>query len=116
MIAAGSHKALGRRRHSLGSGPAAAGSRSLADSPWSVPRLRGRGDQGVIVMPRPHFVRAQLRSLSRHTPKSAVKRGASPTVSLAHHGLASEATLYGLSLILTHMLGRGAATESDRLP
>ncbi len=31
-----------------------------ADSPWSVPRLRGRGEQGGIVMLRSHFARALL--------------------------------------------------------
>jgi len=39
-----------------------------ADSPCSVPRLRGRGEQGVTVMQRPHFVRAQFaKSVSSHT-------------------------------------------------
>ncbi len=116
MNGAGSHKALG----------AADGIPSVAvrqppepvhwaDSPWSVPRLRGRGEQRVIVMQRPHFVRAQLRSLL--TPKSAVKRGASPTVSLAHH-VASQASFspHGSEpYIDAHARPRGRY-RSDRLP
>jgi hypothetical protein len=58
---------------------------NIRRKPWSVPRLRGRGEQGIIVM----------ESLSLHTPKSAVKRGVSLTVGLAYHGLASEARSTG---------------------
>jgi hypothetical protein len=64
---------------------------------------------------------------SLHPPKSAVKRGASPTVSLAHHGLVPrprEGTLHGLRLMLTPMGGcrtvlrrclRSSATQRLRL-
>ena len=62
-----------------------------ADSPWSVPRLLGRGEQGIMVMQSPISSGLYRRSLSFHTLKSAVKRSASLTVSLAYHGLASEA-------------------------
>ena len=62
-----------------------------ADSPWSVPRLRGRGSRGHRDAETPFRQGLNWRSLSFHTFKSAVKRVASPPVSLADHGLASEA-------------------------
>jgi hypothetical protein len=46
-------------------------------------------------MQSPNFVSALRRSLSLHIPESAVKRSASPTLSPAHHGLASEARSTG---------------------
>jgi hypothetical protein len=55
-----------------------------------VPRLRGRGQQGNIVMHTPFLSALYWRRLTL-APKSAARRGSCPILSLACHGLASEA-------------------------
>jgi hypothetical protein len=58
--------------------------------PWSAPRLRGRGKQGVGGDAYPYSASALLGT-RLSTQESAARRCACPVASFAYHGLASEA-------------------------
>jgi hypothetical protein len=63
---------------------------SVDYKPWSVPRLRGRGQQGNIVV-RTHLCQCSIGDACLFIPKSAARQGSCPALSPADHGLASEA-------------------------
>jgi hypothetical protein len=75
-----------------GRGPGSRDPVHWADSPWSVPRLRGRGEQRGYRDEETPFRQSSIGEVCLFTqPRAQLNAGVSPTVSLAHHGLAIEA-------------------------
>jgi len=71
---------------------------NLRRKPWSVPRLRGRGEQEGIVMQNPISSALYRRICLLAHPRARINAAASSTVSLAHHSLVPrprEGTLHG---------------------
>src|SRR5260370_26010953 len=64
----------------------------LRRKPWSVPRLRGRGEQGKIAMHATFLPALYFATLSSsHTQESSRTRCTFHILGLAYHALASEA-------------------------
>jgi hypothetical protein len=64
-------------------------------NPWSVPRLRGRGEQGYIVMHTKLLSALYVRTYASSRPRARHNGESALSLALAYHGLASEARSTG---------------------
>ena len=81
-----------------------------------MPRLRGRGQQGNILMHTPFLSALYWRRLTFHIQERSQDDVPGPILSPAHHGLASEARSTTSSTLLWVQFGLGAVLPHSNTP